>query len=490
MPPQTPDKNRSETAKTWVEVFNSLATLLYKVAAAAGAVVTFLYLFSIDFFPQGLTPGEVTFFVFVALAFGFLYLVFLLYGAFSAVWIVQAINYSIRLARFRRCSHPAASLWPSLRARIIRLKGRSNCWQRTIGLIRTRTRRVRRWATRCTLQDFQPLPKALREPMLIVGSVFVFLVMALSALVLGFTPLYELLIAFLVGGFIALGLLPKDSNGKQGQSTWLRWALATILPLLIVVVLAKPAPLLHIVFQGLGIRVMQTTVEIPDSESAAFERISELVEHPVIDCRKMPDGRLLVHGADVLWSGIGNQVLIAFTVRPKKDRELFEQEKGPKKQATIRLAADQVHILKTTPTIDPCFDLPTDMLFESGSFKLTSDAQRGLDQLVAAIKPLGTPSELLVRGHSDPRPISNELGRSIGDNQRLSERRAETVAESLRAKFSLTSENVHSEGVGSRDPKVKCPIAEKLTRYESEQCNRPNRRVEIRIKLSHNSAKT
>jgi outer membrane protein OmpA-like peptidoglycan-associated protein len=485
----TPADNRADATKKWVESFNSLATLLYKIAAAAGAVITFLYLFSIDFFPQGLTPGEVVFFVFVALAFGFLYFVFLLYGAFSSVWIVQAMKYAIHLARFR-ASQPLAPVWAKLRSKIAKRRKCSRFWQRTIGLGYARFRIFRRRATRSALQDFQPLPKALREPFLVVGSFFVFLVMGLSAVAAAVAPMSELLIAFLVGGFVSLSLLPKDTNNQQTPPTWLRWLLATSLPLLIVVVLAKPTPLLHMVFQGLGIRVMQATIEVPDSETATFERISELIERPIIDCRRTSERRLLVHGVDVLWNGIGNQVLLGFSVPVRKDRGIFEREKAPLKQATIRLNASQVHILRAKPPIDPCFDLPTDMLFETASFKLTGEAMRRLDQLVAAIKSLGTPSELLVRGHSDPRPISNELARSLGDNQRLSERRANTVAQLLQDKFSLADEKVQFDGIGSREPKIKCPALGTMTRYESEQCNRPNRRVEIRMKMSQRSAET
>lgn len=487
MSPTTPVGSRADVTKKWTEGFNSLASLVYKIAAAVGAVVTFLYLFSIDFFPQGLTPGEVVFFVFVALAFGFLYFALLLYGAFSSVWIFQVINCLVHAAGFRRCSHPAAATWPALRAKICRRKRCGIYWQRSFGVLRARIRGVRRRA-RCSLRDFHPLSKVLREPLLVAGSFFVFWLMALNAWVAGNVPINELFIGFFLGGFISLSLLPRDGNSQQTPPAWLRWVLAATVPLLIVVTFAKPTPLLHMIFQGLGIRAMQATIEIPNSEAATVERISELIERPIIDCRKALDGRLLIHGADVLWNGIGNQVLISFSVPKKKDRELFERDQGPEKQATIRLNSDQVLILKAKPVIDPCFDLPTDMLFESGSFKLSREAQRHLNQLVAAITALGTPSKLWVRGHSDPRPISNELTRTIGDNQRLSERRAETVTEALQEKLSLDNNNVRSEGVGSREPKTKCSALENLTRYESEQCNRPNRRVEIRIKLDRRSA--
>ncbi len=45
------------------------STFAYWITAAVGALTTFAYLWTISFFPSGMTPGEVLYFLFIALAF-------------------------------------------------------------------------------------------------------------------------------------------------------------------------------------------------------------------------------------------------------------------------------------------------------------------------------------------------------------------------------------------------------------------------------------
>lgn len=74
-----------------MERLRGYASFSYQLVIAVGAVITFAYLFSINFFPVGLTAGEVVLFVFIALAFGFVYSIFWLYGTFSALWAFQTV---------------------------------------------------------------------------------------------------------------------------------------------------------------------------------------------------------------------------------------------------------------------------------------------------------------------------------------------------------------------------------------------------------------
>jgi outer membrane protein OmpA-like peptidoglycan-associated protein len=67
------------------------------------------------------------------------------------------------------------------------------------------------------------------------------------------------------------------------------------------------------------------------------------------------------------------------------------------------------------------------------------------------------------------------------DNQLLSERRAAMIAKALRTYIKDPKVTIFSEGAGSREPKVKCANDKNVTAYEQDQCNKPNRRVEIRI---------
>lgn len=101
----------SDSLSKKIAILDLVTTLTYKLAVAAGAIVTLTYLFDIQFFPSGLTPGEVVFFIFVALMFGFLYCIFLLFGAMSALWLLKLLSLlEVRVSR-RRAAHAQATLF-------------------------------------------------------------------------------------------------------------------------------------------------------------------------------------------------------------------------------------------------------------------------------------------------------------------------------------------------------------------------------------------
>lgn len=486
---QSADKN--DSFKKQIDGYSALASLAYKLAAALGAVITFAYLFSIEFFPTGLTPGEVVFFVFVALAFGFLYVVLLLYGAISAIWFAQAINSGLQQFRFRSKGIVAASDLAKLRKRVA---DRSTCllakkYRSVSGGIRG----FRRTATRNAIKKHNPLPREVRGAGYFFISIAIFSVMTAVIVLARSSPLAKLTLAFWVGGFIALvvaGAPPGQSKetgsiGEQPRrSTWFRWAAVLTLPLFIVLAMGPSMSLLHMVFQGLGIRAPNVSIEIPESELGAIERVSDAVGRPLLDCRRAAGGRLLVHNANVLWTGVGNASLVSFVVLTTPSADLLGPDPSELKKVSIRLDTNSVRIIKTKPPLDPCFDLPNDMLFETAKYELTPPAQARLQAVATAIQATGQPIRIVVRGHSDARPIAGPITGRVGDNQRLSELRAEAVAEVLRKLIKVPGLTVTSEGAGSREPKVKCPAEVAGAKYEAEQCNAPNRRVEVRVTYS------
>jgi hypothetical protein len=94
-------KAAAEVFKQRTEAASSAMTLVYKLAAGLGALTTFSYLLLIQFFPSGMTPGEVIFFTFIALAFTFTYIVIILYGAFSAIWIAHLMFFIATAPKFK-----------------------------------------------------------------------------------------------------------------------------------------------------------------------------------------------------------------------------------------------------------------------------------------------------------------------------------------------------------------------------------------------------
>ncbi|MDN7487256.1 OmpA family protein [Burkholderia sp. AU45274] len=493
------EAERADLLAKRVESISNLASFSYKIAAAAGALITLGYLFNIKFFPSGLTPGEVVFFVFVAIAFGFVYVVLLMYGAISSIWFVHLISFLERVYN-RPPRTISAANWPSLRKLVSQRKIKKFARFRWAVLTKFRKSRKqvqeRRKASGAAEYS---MPREVQGGAYLFMSVMMFAVMVLLAWVYHDVSLARLLIAFFLAGFIALVItgLPAERlgfstlNDKHSRPpAWVRWLFVAIIPLGIVLLFGGPQPLMNLVFERLGIRIPDVSIEVNESERGTIERISDVVGHPILDCRRIEGGRLLIHGADVLWTGVGNTSFVSFSVLEPKDNVSFGNDRRAIRYATLRLDTGAMRVVSAKPPINPCFDLANDMLFKTGSFELTSLAQTQLKSVMSAIEASGTPRRIVVRGHSDARHITGPLAETLGDNQRLSELRASAVATVLRRLIANQDVEIVSTGAGSREPKVKCPSETTGTRYEVEQCNAPNRRVEIRVTYARGGGKS
>ena len=424
-----------------------MTNLLYKFAITAGACITLIYLFSIQFFPAGMTPGEVVFFGFVALTFGILYCLLLFYGAVSSIWFIKVLSWIAHLFRMLR---PGSSVVP------------------------------------------YTLPALINGIEYLVVSVFIFVVAMYIAYMQNDAAVAMLLLTFFTAGFISILLATVGRHVPAAGTVssiplWRRIIAASTVPLVIVLTIGPTMKMVHMVFEGLGVRNPNVSIEVSETELGEIERIAEVIGRPVLDCRRGPGGRLLVHNADVLWSSIGNVAMVSFSVRTAKDPAYFSAEPKILREAILRLDATSMRIIKTQPRMDPCFDVSADMLFETGNETLAAAAQASLHSVADAILASGTPSRIIVRGHSDARPLSRSVAGKVVDNQHLSELRADEVAKVLKLLLKAPSVTIVSEGVGRRDPKVKCVEMAGMTEYELERCHAPNRRVEIRVHYVRNS---
>ncbi len=422
-----------------------MTTLTYKLAVAAGAIVTLTYLFDIQFFPSGLTPGEVVFFIFVALMFGFLYCIFLLFGAMSALWLLKLLSLlEMRVAR-RRAAHAQATLFV--------------------------------------------VPAGLHGSGHFLLSLLFFLLSLFYAFTLVQSSLLLLITIFFCAGFLALMLGTAGTQGgitvagaqPKPQRRLAQLAAVFVAPLVLVLFFGPFMKMVHMAFQLLGVRIPDVSIEVPDSELGEIERVTEVVGRPILDCRRGAGGRLLVHHADVLWTGVGGVSLVTFSVRTKPEAGIFSPEPTILRVATLRLDAATMRIIKSRPALNPCFDLSNDLLFKTGSDQLLPTAQARLRALASAIVASGTPRDILVRGHSDTRPFARSLAGKGVDNQRLSELRAEAIVNVLRTTLEGKNLTFASEGAGAREPRVTCPVEASTTSYETERCNALNRRVEVRV---------
>ena len=116
--------------------------------------------------------------------------------------------------------------------------------------------------------------------------------------------------------------------------------------------------------------------------------------------------------------------------------------------------------------------LSGDVLFEFDSAALTTKGQQALNQFIKQIKPT---SSVTVVGHTD------RIG-SAAYNQRLSQQRAQAVADYLNAKTGFKAK-FQVSGVGFSQPSgqtAACAGAKDLTKLKA--CLAPDRRVVITVK--------
>lgn len=114
--------------------------------------------------------------------------------------------------------------------------------------------------------------------------------------------------------------------------------------------------------------------------------------------------------------------------------------------------------------------LDSDLAFAFGSAELTEQGKKQIDMYVPSLA-YRNKIQLEIVGHSDR--IGNPTA-----NQRLSERRAQAVADRLLLSGKLDQDIIRVRGLGSRDPVVQCDQQAKQALID---CLAPNRRVEIRV---------
>jgi OmpA-OmpF porin, OOP family len=112
--------------------------------------------------------------------------------------------------------------------------------------------------------------------------------------------------------------------------------------------------------------------------------------------------------------------------------------------------------------------------FEFDKFALSSEAKARLDTLIDALKHDETVKEATIVGYAD------RIG-SVVYNDRLSQKRAETVRDYVIAKGYTNARVTETRWVGKSKPSTSCPKNE--TRKKLIACLQPDRRVKVEIVL-------
>ena len=169
--------------------------------------------------------------------------------------------------------------------------------------------------------------------------------------------------------------------------------------------------------------------------------------------------------------GLGSGALIGDQLQGQ-ERKQAEQQKAldqqradiAKNQALIEeLKKRNIEARETNRGV--AVNLPS-VNFQFDSADLTPDGRDRVNQIASIINRQAPNRRITVEGHA-----SRESAAQEAYNQRLSEKRAETVADAI-ARDGVQTAQINSRGVGTRSP---------VASNETEEGRRQNRRVEVVI---------
>ncbi|MGZ8465064.1 MAG: OmpA family protein, partial [Candidatus Binatia bacterium] len=169
--------------------------------------------------------------------------------------------------------------------------------------------------------------------------------------------------------------------------------------------------------------------------------------------------------------GLGTGALIGDQLQGQENRQK-EQQKSidqqrdelEKKRVLIEeLKKNKIEAKETSRGV--MVNLPS-VNFEFDSADLSRDGRERVNQIANIIRRDAPDRRITVEGHA-----SRESAAAEAYNQRLSERRAATVADSLE-RSGVNGRNISSQGVGTRAP---------VASNDSESGRQQNRRVEVII---------
>ena len=193
--------------------------------------------------------------------------------------------------------------------------------------------------------------------------------------------------------------------------------------------------------------------------AAAGGAIGAAVGHPGIGAAV---GGTLGLGAGAL---IGDQ-LQGQEIKQAEQQKAIDQQRAEiaKNQALIQeLKKRNIEARETSRGV--MVNLPS-VNFQFDSADLTPDGQNRVDQIASIVRREVPNRRITIEGHA-----SRETAAQEAYNQRLSERRAETVADAL-AREGVRDNQISSRGLGTRSP---------IASNETEEGRQQNRRVEVII---------
>ncbi|HLN85368.1 MAG TPA: OmpA family protein [Candidatus Limnocylindrales bacterium] len=169
--------------------------------------------------------------------------------------------------------------------------------------------------------------------------------------------------------------------------------------------------------------------------------------------------------------GLGTGALIGDQLQGQENRQREQQKSIDQQRAEIdknRALIDELkkrNIDARETSRGVMVNLPN-VNFEFDSADLTRDGRSKVDQIASIVKRDAPNRRVTVEGHA-----SRESAAQEAYNQRLSERRANTVADALE-RNGVSGRNISSQGLGTRAP---------VASNDTESGRQQNRRVEVII---------
>jgi chemotaxis protein MotB len=162
-------------------------------------------------------------------------------------------------------------------------------------------------------------------------------------------------------------------------------------------------------------------------------------------------------------------LVLAGCVSQQKYDTLDAQYQQLNQTMSAEVAANQMQITRLQNAIKVTVN--NELMFPSGDWDMTAEAQRTLSKIVPILAPKQQ-AKLLVNGYTDNVPIGPGLMRQgITSNQELSQKRADTVMQFLIAQ-GVNPALVSAQGFGEANP---------VASNDTPQGRAQNRRVELTL---------
>lgn len=221
--------------------------------------------------------------------------------------------------------------------------------------------------------------------------------------------------------------------------------------------------------QRLGFRQMDVSVSLDAGNQKIIKDVVDEFDLRLHSCGNGKKPERIVNHVNVLWHGLGERTLIEMPF-------LTDSSGSPYQVELNRSGVNVVRRPGNRAGIPLCFSLGNDLLFDSYASSLTAEGTAALSAFAEKIKTYLEESKLhitaiAVTGHSDRNPV-----RVANDsNQKLSHRRAESVAKQLQ---NLSPDlRVNIKAAGSHTSVSNC--ARSLPKAKLSECLAMDRRVEI-----------